>query len=115
LYDLNLPQLEAIKIRVDNKSAIKLIKNHVHHERSKHIDVHYHSIQEHIKEKKVRVTHVLSNDQVADIFTKALSRVLFENCRRMLEMINTRDLRLKEDVENDNLQVSRFEKNQQNL
>jgi hypothetical protein len=100
---------------VDNKSAIKLAKNSVHHERSKHIDVRYHSIREHIKEKEVRVTHVSSNDQVADIFTKTLSRPLFENCRRKLGMMSTRDLRIKEDVENGNLQVSRSGKNQQNL
>jgi hypothetical protein len=115
LYDLKLPQLEATEIRVDNKSAIELTKNPVHHERSKHIDVRYHSIREHIKEKEVRVTHVPSNDQVVDIFTKALSRPLVKNCRRKLRMMNTRDLRLKEDVENDNLQVSRSGKNQQNL
>jgi hypothetical protein len=115
LYDLKLPQLEATEIRVDNKSAIELTKNPVHHERSKHIDVRYHSIREHIKEKEVRVTHVPSNDQVVDIFTKALSRPLVKNCRRKLRMMNTRDLRLKEDVENGNLQVSRSGKNQQNL
>jgi hypothetical protein len=57
LYDLKLPQLETTEIRVDNKSTIELAKNPVHHERSKYIDVRYHSIQEQIKEKKVRVTH----------------------------------------------------------
>jgi hypothetical protein len=67
---------------VDNKSAIELAKNPLHHERSKHIDVRYHSIREHIKENKVRVTHVPSNDQVADIFTETLSRSLFENYGR---------------------------------
>jgi hypothetical protein len=92
---------------VDNKSAIELAKNPVHHERSKHIDVRYHSIREYIKKNEVRVTHVPSNDQAADIFTKALSRPLFENCRRKLGMMSTRDLRLKEDVENGHLQASR--------
>jgi uncharacterized protein YwlG (UPF0340 family) len=55
LYDLKLPQLEATEIRVDNKSAIELAKNPVHHERSKHIDVCCHSIREHVKEKKVEL------------------------------------------------------------
>jgi hypothetical protein len=103
LYDVKLPQLEATKIRMDNKSAIELPKNFVHHERIKHIGMCYHSIRELIKEKKVQVTHVSSNDQIADTFTKALSRPLFENCRRKLRMMNIRDFRLKEDVENDNL------------
>jgi hypothetical protein len=56
---------------------------------------------------------VPSNDQVADIFTKALSRPLFENCRKKVKMISTRDLRLKENVKNDKLQASRSEKNKQ--
>jgi hypothetical protein len=57
---------------VDNKSAIELTKNPVHHKSSKHIDVRYHFIREHIKKNKVRVIHVSSNDQVAYIFTNAL-------------------------------------------
>jgi hypothetical protein len=52
---VKLSQLETIKIRVDNKSVIELAKNPVHHERSKHIDVKFHSIQEQIKNEKVRV------------------------------------------------------------
>jgi hypothetical protein len=49
----------------------------VHHERSKHIDVRFHSIREHIKNEKIRVVHVQSNDQAVDIFTKALPNTLF--------------------------------------
>jgi hypothetical protein len=43
---------------------------------------------------------------------KSPPRTLFENCRRKLRMMNIRDLRLKDDVKNDNFQVSRkFGKN----
>jgi hypothetical protein len=52
---------------------------------------------------------VPSNDQATDIFTKALSRPLFENYRRKLGMMSTRDLRLKEDVENGHLQARDLE------
>jgi hypothetical protein len=45
LQEVKFPQLEATEIRVDNKSAFDLAKNPVHHERSKHIDVRFHSIR----------------------------------------------------------------------
>jgi hypothetical protein len=77
LQELKCLQLESIEIRVDNKSAIELVKNAVHHERNKHIDVRFHSIQEHIKDGEVRIVHVQSNDQGTNIFTKALLKPLF--------------------------------------
>jgi hypothetical protein len=62
LQEVKLPQLEATEIRVDNKSVIELAKNPMHHERRKHIDVRFHSIQEHIKNGEVQVVYVQSND-----------------------------------------------------
>jgi hypothetical protein len=58
LQKLKCPQLKSTEIRVDNKSAIELAKNPVYHERSKHIDVRFHSIREHIKDGEFRVIHV---------------------------------------------------------
>jgi hypothetical protein len=48
---------------------------------------------------------VQSNDQAADIFTKALPKPLFENYKQMLGMMKERDLSLREDVESSKLQV----------
>jgi hypothetical protein len=81
LQELKCPQLELTKILVDNNSAIELAKNPIHHERSKYIDVRFHSIREHIKNEKVWVVNVQRNDQAAEIFTKALPKPLFENCK----------------------------------
>jgi hypothetical protein len=44
LKEINFAQEEATQTYLDNKSAIELAKNPVHHERSKHIDVNYHFI-----------------------------------------------------------------------
>jgi hypothetical protein len=82
---------------------MELAKNPVHHERSKHINVRFHSIREHIKDEDVRVIHVQSNDQAADIFIKVLPKPLFENCKQMFEMMKERDLSLREDVESSKL------------
>jgi hypothetical protein len=46
---------------------------------------------------------VQSNDQAADIFTKALPKPLFENYKQMLGMMKERDLSLREDVESSKL------------
>ena len=83
---MNFNQEKPTEIRVDNKSAIELAKNPVHHERSKHIDVRFHSIREHVKNGEVEMTHVASRDQVADIFTKPLPGELFEKFKKLLGM-----------------------------
>jgi hypothetical protein len=93
LRELKLRQHEATEIRVDNKSAIELAKNSVHHERSKHIDVRFHFIREQVKKSEVRLSHVTSHEQVADIFTKPLPTVLFENYKAMIGMKNRLELK----------------------
>jgi hypothetical protein len=76
-----------VKLLLDNKSAIALSKNPVHHDRSKHIDTKFHFIRECIEEGKVEVDHIGTADQLADIFTKALGRARFLELRRALGVI----------------------------
>ncbi|KAJ3701279.1 hypothetical protein LUZ61_004984 [Rhynchospora tenuis] len=86
LKDMNFARDQPTEIRVDNKSAIELAKNPVHHERSKHIDIRFHFIREHVKDGDVELTHVASREQVADIFTKPLGVELFNRFKKMLGM-----------------------------
>ena len=53
-------------------SSIYLAHNPVFHARTKHIEVHYHFIREHVQAGEINLQHVSTNLQVADIFTKAL-------------------------------------------
>ena len=85
-------QEDATIIQVDNKSAIELAKNPVNHERSKHIDVRFHFIREHVKDGRVELKHVASKDQAADILTKPLSKELFDRGKRMLGMMDRRSI-----------------------
>lgn len=62
LSKMELKQLGATVVQVENKLAIKLAKNLVNHERSKHIDIHFHYIQDHVKEESVELVHVASKD-----------------------------------------------------
>ena len=78
---------QKVQLKIDNKSAIELSKNPVHHERSKHIDLRYHYIRECVELGRVDVVHVRTGDQVADIFTKSLGRSRFSELRHKLGVI----------------------------
>jgi hypothetical protein len=61
-----------IVIYYDNINSILLANNLVYHNRTKHIEVHYHFIKEKVIAKEIDLIHVSTKDQVVDIFTKAL-------------------------------------------
>ncbi|KAL4318051.1 hypothetical protein GQ457_18G015020 [Hibiscus cannabinus] len=92
LSKMMLKQAGATMIHVENKSAIELAKNPVNHERSKHIDVRFHFIRDHVKGGNVELVHVASQDQVADIFTKPLPKVLLDKCKKMIGMMDGRSI-----------------------
>lgn len=73
-----------VVIYIDNKSAIDLAKNPVFHGRSKHIGIHYHFIRECVEKGEIVVQHVRSEEQRADILTKALSPDKFKKLRELL-------------------------------
>ncbi|GKB07641.1 hypothetical protein Tco_0835925 [Tanacetum coccineum] len=62
-----------IPMYYDNKSAIALCCNNVQHSRSKHIDIKYHYIKEHVENGVIEFYFVNTEYQLADIFTKALT------------------------------------------
>nr|GEY16171.1 hypothetical protein [Tanacetum cinerariifolium] len=62
-----------IPIYCDSKSAIPISCNPVQHSRTKHIDVRYHFIKEHVEKGTIKLYFVNTNYQLADLFTKALS------------------------------------------
>ncbi|GKC90349.1 hypothetical protein Tco_1150998 [Tanacetum coccineum] len=62
----------------DNKSAIALCCNNVQHSRSKHIDIRFHFIKEHVENGVIKLYFVNTEYQLADIFTKALARERIE-------------------------------------
>lgn len=71
---------DGITIRMDNQSAIKLIKNPVIHKRTKHIDVRYHYVRQKLEDQTIKVEHVPGSEQLADVFTKGLPKEKHEMC-----------------------------------
>ena len=67
-------ELEAIVVHCDNQSGIKLSKNQVFHDQSKHIDIKYHFLRDCVHRGTIRLDYIQTDEQVADIFTKALCR-----------------------------------------
>ncbi|KAJ7979232.1 Retrovirus-related Pol polyprotein from transposon TNT 1-94 [Quillaja saponaria] len=77
-------QEKAIAIFCDNQSAVAMVKNPVFHGRTKHIKIKYHFIREAEKEEDVKLFHCSSEDQNADILTKALSKDRFKQVWKSL-------------------------------
>jgi hypothetical protein len=79
---------KTVKLFIDNQSTIQLIKNPVFHDRSKHIDTRHHFIREYVADGRVSVEHIGTTNQLADILTKSLGRVRFQDLRSRIGVTN---------------------------
>jgi len=91
-----------VVIYCDNISSILLANNSVYHARTKHIEVHYHFIRKKVLAKEIDLIHVSIEDQVADIFTKALGTDKIKKFKKMLGVLEV-DLSLRGSVKNSSL------------
>ena len=83
LKEYNVEQ-DVMTLYCDNMSAINISKNPVQHSRTKHIDIRHHYIRDLVDDKVITLEHVATEEQVADIFTKALDANQFERLRGKL-------------------------------
>ncbi|GKC53134.1 ribonuclease H-like domain-containing protein [Tanacetum coccineum] len=86
LRELHTPLLSATLVYCDNVSAIYMTANPVQHQRTKHIEIDIHFVRDMVARGQVRVLHVPSRYQYADIFTKGLPSTLFEEFRTSLSV-----------------------------
>ena len=80
--------VDKIPIFYDNTSAIAITENPVQHSRTKHIDIKYHFIREHVMKGTVELHFVPSEKQIADIFAKPLDESSFTRLVSELGMLN---------------------------
>ncbi|GJZ95103.1 ribonuclease H-like domain-containing protein [Tanacetum coccineum] len=73
-------------IYYDNVSAVYLSSNPVQHQRTKHIEIDIHFVRDLVATGAIRVLHVPSRYQYADIFTKGLPTSLFDEFRTSLRV-----------------------------
>ncbi len=72
----------------DNQSTIKLSKNPIHSNRSKHIAVRYHMIQDLVNDKVIHIEYKPTDQMVADIMTKSLGKILHERFVADMGLVN---------------------------
>ncbi|GJR80126.1 zinc finger MYM-type protein 1-like protein [Tanacetum coccineum] len=78
-------ELNTVAVNCDNQGAIHLSRNHVFHERTKHIDVRYHFIREVLKAKTVKVLKVGTEHNAADALTKVVTGRKLQHCLELLK------------------------------
>ena len=86
LKDFYVYLKEAVKIYEDNSSALTIAKHGNFTKNSKHIEVRYHFVNENYEKDKVEVVKIESENNIADIFTKALPKVKYLKFREMLKL-----------------------------
>lgn len=83
LASIGHPQDRPTPLAVDNSGAINLSADPSHHSRTKHIDIKYHILRDHVASDKLFVYWLPTDDNVADILTKPLPGpkfTLFRGC-----------------------------------
>nr|GEU30936.1 retrovirus-related Pol polyprotein from transposon TNT 1-94 [Tanacetum cinerariifolium] len=69
---------EKVLIFCDNTSAITISNNPVLHSRTKHIDIRYHSIRDHVLKGDIELHFIRTQYQLADIFNNPLEESTFK-------------------------------------
>ena len=68
----------------DNQSTQVLSKNGIKSERTKHVAIKYAFIHDEVSKERVKLQWIPTNEQLADILTKALPRPVHEVLRDQL-------------------------------
>ncbi|GJR59532.1 putative ribonuclease H-like domain-containing protein, partial [Tanacetum coccineum] len=76
------------KIYIDNESTICIVKNPVYHSKTKHIAIRHHFIRDAYEKKLIQVLKIHTNDNVADLLTKAFDVSRFQFLVVSIGMIN---------------------------
>ena len=68
-------------LRQSYRVCIKIVENATAMKRTKHIDIRHHFLREHAENGTIKVVPVSTKDQLADVMTKVLGKVLFRQFR----------------------------------
>ena len=77
-----------IPLLCNNDSAVKIANNPVQHSRTKHIDIRHHFLRHHVGKGDIKISHIRTDDQLVDIFTKLLDESWFCKLRNELNIID---------------------------
>ena len=86
-WPLHSPLAKSTLVYCDNVSAVYLSTNPVQHQRTKHVEIDLHFVRDKVAIGDVRVLHVPTTSQFADIFTKGLPSSTFSEFRSSLNVV----------------------------
>ncbi|KAI5077279.1 hypothetical protein GOP47_0007103 [Adiantum capillus-veneris] len=87
MADLGVGQDTANTIYTDSQSAFEVARNLIFHALTKHIEVHCHYVKERFSAGEISFAYVPTQDNLADLFTKALSREKSKAFRKALGLL----------------------------
>lgn len=84
LLEVGCPLNKASMVYCHNISSVYMAHNPVKHQQTKHIEIDIHFVREKVAMGHVKVIHVPSSLQFADVCTKGLPRLLFNQFKTSL-------------------------------
>ena len=84
LFELGYEVSGPSPLFMDNQSAIQVAKNPEHHGRMKHLDLAYYWLRDEVAKGYIALEYTPTQEQITDIFTKALPCPTVEKLRSMM-------------------------------
>jgi hypothetical protein len=84
--------MNQVHLLCDNGSAIKIAYNPCEYSRTKYIDTRHHFLRDHAIKGDIVISHVRSNEQLANIFTNPLDEKRFQELRSELNIIDSQNV-----------------------
>jgi Reverse transcriptase (RNA-dependent DNA polymerase) len=88
LKELKFPLSTPSTIFSDNQSAISIAHHPEFHARTKHIDIAFHFLRDHVQKGTIDLSYINTDFNIADIFTKPLRKPTHENFTYELGVIS---------------------------
>jgi hypothetical protein len=87
LKELGVARQRTPIIWCDNLGATYLTANPVFHAQTKHIEIDFHFVRERVAAGELDVRFISSNDQLADVFTKPVTRQMLDRFKTNLNLV----------------------------